>query len=101
MLSWVEHGKSFRTSGPDIITMLKRRKCYFSRFNVKIPTTVGILTFISRKIFMLSWIKHETSFITTGSDIITMIKRRFSLADVWLYVAERDCFECEVVSFER
>ena len=30
------------------------------------PTIVGILTFMSRKNFMLSWVEHEKSFITSG-----------------------------------
>ena len=30
------------------------------------PTTVGILTFMSRKKFMLSGVEHEKSFITSG-----------------------------------
>ena len=30
------------------------------------PTIVGILTFMSRKKFMLSWVEHEKSFITSG-----------------------------------
>ena len=34
--------------------------------NVKMPTIVGILTFMSRKNFMLSWVEHEKSFITSG-----------------------------------
>ena len=38
----------------------------FLLINVKMPTTVGILTFISRKNFMLSGVEHEKSFITSG-----------------------------------
>ena len=34
-----------------------------------IPTIVGILTFMSRKNFMLSWVEHEKSFITSGPDL--------------------------------
>ena len=36
--------------------------------NVKMPTTVGILTFMSRKNFMLSWVEHKLIFITSGPD---------------------------------
>ena len=36
--------------------------------NVKMPTIVGILTFISIINFMLSWVEHEKSFITSGPD---------------------------------
>ena len=34
--------------------------------NVKMPTIVGILTFMSRINFVLSWVEHEKSFITMG-----------------------------------
>ena len=34
--------------------------------NIKIPTIVGILTFISRINFVLSWVEHGKSFITLG-----------------------------------
>ena len=34
--------------------------------NVKIPTTVGILTFMSRNNFVLSWVEHENSFKSSG-----------------------------------
>ena len=34
--------------------------------NVKMPTIVGILTFMSRIKFMLSRVEHEKSFITSG-----------------------------------
>ena len=37
---------------------------------MKMPTIVGIFIFISREIFMLSWIEHEKSFITSGPDVI-------------------------------
>ena len=35
---------------------------------MKMPTIVGIFIFISRENFMLSWDKHEKSFITPGTD---------------------------------
>ena len=34
--------------------------------NVKMPTIVGILAFMSRINFLLSWVEHEKSFITSG-----------------------------------
>ena len=34
--------------------------------NVKMPTVVGILTFMSRINFMLSLVEYEKSFITLG-----------------------------------
>ena len=36
--------------------------------NVKMPTTVGILIFMSRVNLIFSWFEHETSFITSGPD---------------------------------
>ena len=39
---------------------------FFLLINIKMPTIVGILIFISRKIFLLTWVEHEKSFITSG-----------------------------------
>ena len=39
---------------------------FFPFINVKMPTIVGILTFMSRKNFMLNGVEHEKSFITSG-----------------------------------
>ena len=39
---------------------------FFPLINVKMPTIVGILTFMSRKNIVLSWVEHEKSFITSG-----------------------------------
>ena len=37
----------------------KPRMLFFPLFNVKMPTIVGILTFISKKKFMLSLVEHK------------------------------------------
>ena len=37
--------------------------------NVKMPTIVGILTFMSRINFVLSQVEHEFFFITSGPDL--------------------------------
>ena len=42
---------------------------FFPLINVKMPTIVGILTFMSRKTFMLSLVEHEKSFITSSPGI--------------------------------
>ena len=42
------------------------RMLFFPLISVKMPTTVGILTFMSRKNFMLSSVEHEKSFTTSG-----------------------------------
>ena len=39
---------------------------FFPLIHVKMPTIVGILTFMSGKNFMLSWVEHEKTFITSG-----------------------------------
>ena len=44
----------------------KPRMLFFLLINVKMPTTVGILTIMSRKNFMLNSVEHEKSFITSG-----------------------------------
>ena len=41
---------------------------FFLLINVKITITVGILTFMSRKDFMLRLVEHEKRFITSGPD---------------------------------
>ena len=47
----------------------KPRMLLFPLINVKMPTIVGILTFMSRKKFTLSLGDHEKSFITSGQDV--------------------------------
>ena len=39
---------------------------FFPLIYVKMPTIVGILTFMSGENFMLNWVEHEKSFITSG-----------------------------------
>ena len=53
---------------------------FFLLINVKMPTIVGILTFMSRKNFMLNWVEHEKSFITSGPGrcVITYISQCFN-----------------------
>ena len=40
---------------------------FFLFINVKMPTIVGILTFMSMKNSMLNSLEHEKSFITSGT----------------------------------
>ena len=47
----------------------KPKMLFFPLINVKMPTIVGILTFMSRKNFMLSLVEHEKSFITSRPDL--------------------------------
>ena len=52
----------------------KPRMLFFPLINVKMPTTVGILTFMSRKNYMRSLVEHAKSFITSGPDLTYMYK---------------------------
>ena len=52
----------------------KPKMLLFLFIYVTMPTIVGILTFMSRKYFMLNWVEHEKSFITSGPEDITMRK---------------------------
>ena len=45
---------------------------FFLLMNVKMPTIVGIFTFVSRKNFMLSSVEHEIIFITSGPGWIVL-----------------------------
>ena len=42
------------------------RCCFYHAINVKMPTILGILTFMSRINFVLSCVAHGKSFITLG-----------------------------------
>ena len=63
MLLWLKISRNSAFVGSD-----KPRMLLFLLINVKMPTIVGILTFISWKNFMLSSAEHEKSFITSGPD---------------------------------
>ena len=47
----------------------KHRMLFFPLINVKMPTIVGILTFMSRKTYMPSLVEHEKSFMTSSPGI--------------------------------
>ena len=51
---------------------------FFPLINVKMPTIVGILTFMSRKNFMLSRVEHEKTFINSGPGFQTTINCKTS-----------------------
>ena len=48
----------------------KPRMLLFLLRNVKMPTNIGILTFMSGKNFMVTWAEHEKSFITSRPDFV-------------------------------
>ena len=49
----------------------KPRMLFFLLINVKMPTIVDILTFMSKKNFMLCWVEREKSFITSGPGFLS------------------------------
>ena len=62
------------------------RMLFFLLINVKMPTIDGILTFMSRKIFMLSWVENEKSFITSGPEL-NSYHLKFILLCCLLYIS--------------
>ena len=60
--------------------------------NVKMPTIVGILTFMSRINFVLSCVEHEKSFITSGPENSTVQ----SLYNTPHYNTDLDITHCHV-----
>ena len=48
------------------VSRFKSDVVFIMLINVKMPTVVGILTLMSRINFLLSWVEHEKSFITSG-----------------------------------
>ena len=67
----------------------KSRMLFFPLMNVKMPTIVGILTFMSRKNFMLSLVEHEESFITSGPCFLFFKKAHSLLQHVCNKVSNR------------
>ena len=83
MVTWPQDYKTFSMldwTKQEISTAHKIKKCrqvkkypalslsdvvFIMLINVKMPTVVGILAFMSRIIFVLSWVEHEKSFITS------------------------------------
>ena len=63
------------------------RECYFfPLINVKMPTIVGILTFMSRKNFILSLVEHGKSFITSRPARYNLPKLPSIIPDAKFYV---------------
>ena len=51
---------------------------FFLLINVKMPTIVAIVTFMSRKIFMLNWAEHEKKFYNLGASFGQMFYNQSS-----------------------
>ena len=59
---------------------------FIALVNVKMPTIVGILTFMSRINFVLSWVEHG-SFITSGPEISRQHLSSLCLVDILLVLS--------------
>ena len=58
----------------------KPRKLLFPLINVKMPTIVGILTFMSRKNFVLNCVEHDKKFYNLGACLVRQQRFRSSWA---------------------
>ena len=70
---------------------------FFPLINIKMPTIVGILTFMSRKIFMLSLVEHKNSFITSGPGFRSprlQSQQRFTAVDIFDRICKFFLFCC-------
>ena len=51
---------------------------FFPLIDVKMPTIVGILTFMRGENFMLNGVEHEKSFITSGPGCLYFICKKMA-----------------------
>ena len=66
---------------------------FIQLINVKMPTNVGILTFMSKINFMLSRVEHEKGCITSRPDLTGMIQRKRNGINYWRTVlCQEDTF---------
>ena len=64
---------------------------------MKMPTFVGIFTFLSRENFMLSWVEHEKSFITSGPGFRLTLRPLLCFITVFIIICvSLWCFRNEV-----
>ena len=76
----------FRTSNLKLSSCTAKMSMkFFLLINIKMPTNVGILIFISRKDFMLNWVEYEKSFITLGP---VLMKECRHMVPVWFDIAK-------------
>ena len=71
----------------------------FSLINVKMPPTVGILTFMSWKNSMLSSVEHEKSFMTSepGLQLLSYFERKhnpMNMVTKYIVVSLLRCVQC-------
>ena len=58
--------KSKIQTNKEVTCFKSHRCCIYHAINVKMPTIVGILTFMRRINFVLSSVEYEKSFLTSG-----------------------------------
>ena len=85
MLNWVEHEilnahkyKKYQEVRP-FLGADNPRMLFFPLIQVKMPTIVGILTYMSGKIFKLNWVEHKKSFYSLGPRLIQWFYNVFFL----------------------
>ena len=67
--------------------------------NVKMPTTVGILTFMSMINFVLNWVEHGKCFITSGHGIETVCYGLSVRISTLCMLGNFSCFCCTLLAF--
>ena len=73
----------------EISGLSNKSQSFILLINVKMPTIVGILTFMSRINFDLSWVEHEKSFITLGPELqVNTIFLQTKTLKVWTTVIQ-------------
>ena len=66
---------------------VKPRMLFFLLIHVKMPTIVGILTFMSGENFRLNLVEHEKSFITSGPENHQIYDHENYYTNMRLYIA--------------
>ena len=61
---------------------------FFMLINIKMPKNVGIVTFMSRLNFMLTWVEHRKSFITSGPGLQISVHNQKS---IFLFLNQNIC----------
>ena len=72
------------------------RCCIYHAKNVKLPITIGILTYMSRINFILSKVEHEKSFITSGPGL-SLINNPFAMKYLESIIIIAKLFSCLII----
>ena len=68
--------------------------------NVKMPTIVGILTFMSRINFVLSCVEHGKSFITSGPGVVSIFSTVHLRANIFVLTLFKCFGTCACIYIE-